>query len=110
MFSFHTNAAPAILAENSFAAHTVEMPWDSTACQSLCLSIQSKSDLYSWIVESPWRPVKEHGLPKCTCLHDLAFCGMIKTSYSSPAFRIMKIDHFLHCGQKNFISIFVNCF
>lgn len=39
IFSFHTNAAPAILAENSFADHTVEMPWDSTACQSLRLSV-----------------------------------------------------------------------
>lgn len=47
IFSFHTNAAPAILAENSFADHTVEMPWDSTAGQSLRLSIQSKSDHHS---------------------------------------------------------------
>lgn len=29
---------------------------------------------------------------------------------SSPAFKVMKIDHFLSCGQRNFSSIFGNYF
>lgn len=37
IFSFHTNAAPAILAEKSFAVHTVDIPW---ACHLFEHSIQ----------------------------------------------------------------------
>ena len=42
IFSLRTNSAPAILAENGFADHTVEVPtgqWDSTAGWSLPLGL-----------------------------------------------------------------------
>lgn len=106
MFPFHTNAAPAILAENRFAAHAVEMPWDSPACQLLCLSIPSKSDLQRRTVGSPWRPVKEHGLPKYTCLYDLAFCGMIKTSLFYCSFQSYANRSFTPlCSEEFFIHL-----
>lgn len=88
IFSLCANSAPAILAENGFADHTVEVSWDSTAGQSLPLGLQSRADLHAQAVGTPWRSVKESmGLPKDTCLHDLAFCGMIKTPQFFSSFQ-----------------------
>lgn len=80
--------------ENGFADHTVEVLWDSTAGRPLPLGLQSRSDLHTQTMGSPWRSVEESmGLPKDTCLHDLAFCGMIKT----PQF----LSSFQTCGNRS---------
>lgn len=79
IFSQH-KLSSAILADNSFADHTIEVPWDSAAARPLPSDLQSRSDLPTQTVGSPWRSGNESmGLPKDTWWHDQAFCSMIKT-------------------------------